>query len=443
MTKITFIGAGSCVFAKNVLGDSMRTPALYDAHIALYDISPKRLKDAKLMISNLNNSVNKGRATITAHLGVRSRRAALKKADFVVNAIQIAGYDPGTVTDFEIPKKYGLRHTIADTLCVGGIMRGLRTIPVMEALAADIEAVCPDAWLLNYTNPMSILSGFMQRFTDVRTVGLCHSVQVCVPNLLRDLDMKEYLPCKWHVAGINHMAWLLDISKDGKDLYPEIKRRALRKNRIARRSDKKHHDMVRYEILKHFNYYNTESSEHTAEYHPYFIKNSAPELINELNIPLDEYPRRCINQIALWATQRATLIEDKNLKHKRSHEYASCIMEAIVKDKPVEIGGNVLNNGLISNLPAEACVEVPCLVNRNGVQGCHVGALPEQLAALNRTHINVHLLTIEAAVTKSRDKVYQSAMLDPLTRSELTLDEIVKMVDELLEAHAEFLPKFK
>ncbi|MFH1709037.1 MAG: alpha-glucosidase/alpha-galactosidase [Planctomycetota bacterium] len=447
MAKITFMGAGSTIFAKNVLGDTMLTESLRNAHIALYDIDGTRLKESKLMLDNLNAGCNEGRAKITAHLGEKNRRAALKDADFVVDAIQVGGYEPSTVIDFEIPKKYGLRQTIADTLGIGGIMRGLRTIPVLADFAADMEAVCPEAWFLNYSNPMSILSGFMQRHTAIRTVGLCHSVQGCAWGLLRELGMEDrYKGCRWHVAGINHMSWLLWIrDRDGNDLYPEIKKRAFKMNDEGRKpGGKKHGDMVRFEIMRHFGYYNTESSEHTAEYHPYFIKNTHPELIGELNIPLDEYPRRCVAQIQYWAKQRDEIVTNKKLTHQRTHEYASWIMEAIVTDIPYEIGGNVPNNrGLITNLPAEACVEVPCMVNRNGVQGCFVGDLPEQLAALNRTHINVHLLTIAAAVTRKRDLVYQAAMLDPHTRAELTLDEIRSMVDDLIEAHGDMLPKFK
>jgi alpha-galactosidase len=444
MAKITFMGAGSTVFAKNVLGDCMLTPSLQDAHIALYDVDGKRLQESKMMLDNLNACCNKKRAKITAHLGEKNRRAALRDANFVVNAIQVGGYEPSTVIDFEIPKKYGLRQTIADTLGIGGIMRGLRTIPVMKAFADDIEAVCPNAWFLNYTNPMSLLSGFMQRHTAVKTVGLCHSVQVCAKGLLDSLGMGDLQPVQWKIAGINHMAWLLEIAKDGKDLYPEIKKRAFAMNDAARKKNgKKHWDMVRYEIMRAFGYYNTESSEHTAEYHPYFIKGTHPELIAELNIPLDEYPRRCIDQIAAWEKQRAELVHNKKVKHERTHEYGSYIMEAITTDRPIEIGGNVLNHGIIPNLPANACVEVPCLVNRNGVQGCYVGELPEQLAALNRTHINVHLLTIEAAATLKKEAIYHAAMLDPHTRAELTLDQIRHLVDDLLAAHGKMLPKYR
>ena len=445
MIKITFMGAGSTVFAKNVLGDCMCTESLKDSHFALYDIDAERLEDSKLMLENLNRNINDGRAKITAHLGAENRKEALRGADFVVDAIQVGGYEPSTVIDFEIPKKYGLRQSIADTLGIGGIFRALRTIPVLQDFADDIEEVAPDSWFLNYTNPMSILTGYMQHHTGVNTVGLCHSVQVCVPQLLGSLDMdNDMAGVKYQIAGINHMAWLLDVSRNGEDLYPEIKKRAFAKNDEAMKEGaEKHGDMVRFEMMRHFGYYNTESSEHTAEYHPYFINSRHPELIEKLNIPLDEYPRRCVKQIEEWKQQRDQLVEDKSLTHERTHEYAASIMNAVVTDNPFEIGGNVTNNGLIPNLPNDACVEVPCMVNRNGIQGCYVGPLPEQLAGLNRTHVNVHLLAIEAAITQSREKVYQAAMLDPHTRAELTLDQIRNLCDDLFDAHANIMPVYK
>ena len=437
MTKITFMGAGSTVFAKNIIGDCFLTDCLHDCNVALYDIDPERLHESKLMLENLNANINDNRATITTHLGAKQRKAALKDADFVINAIQVGGYEPSTVADFEIPKKYGLRQTIGDTLGIGGIFRGLRTIHVLDGFANDIKAACPNAWFLNYTNPMSIVTGYLQRICGIKCVGLCHSVQVCASNLLKELDIYDkYWPVKWRIAGINHMAWLLEIEKDGKSLYPEIRKLAERKNRAARKPDgEKHNDMVRFEILKHFGYYNTESSEHTAEYHPYFIKSQYPELIDEFNIPLDEYPRRCVAQIDSWRKMKYDLTNNVKLTHERTNEYASRIMDAMLTNVPYEIGGNVLNNGLIDNLPREAVVEVPCMVNANGVQGCHVGSLPLACAALNMTHINVHLLTIEAAVKRSRQLVYEAAMLDPHTRSEMTLDNIRSMCDDLFEAH--------
>lgn len=437
--KITFIGAGSTVFAKNVLGDVMLTPALHDAEIALYDINADRLEESYIMLSALNHNINGDAAKITKYLGVNNRKEALAGARFVVDAIQVGGYEPCTVTDFEIPKKYGLRQTIGDTLGIGGIFRALRTIPVLESIARDIEEVCPDAWFLNYTNPMAMLAGYMQRFTKVKTVGLCHSVQVCASTLLTELGMDEYVDkCTDRIAGINHMGWLLDIRDlNGNDLYPEIRRRALEKNR------EKHNDMVRLEYIRRLGYYCTESSEHNAEYNPFFIKSRYPELIDRYNIPLDEYPRRCVNQIAGWEKQKAELMQDSaSITHTRSREYASHIMEAMVTNVPYKIGGNVINNGLIDNLPADACVEVPCIVDGSGITPCHIGKLPTQLAAMNITNINAQLLTIEAAVTKSREKIYQAAMMEPHTAAELSIDDIVAMCDDLIAAHGDWLPQY-
>ena len=440
MAKITFMGAGSTVFARNVLGDCMCSPALCDSEIALYDIDRKRLEDSEIILNAINKNVNEGRAHIKTYLGVENRKEALRDATFVVDAIQVGGYDPCTITDFEIPKKFGLRQTIADTLGIGGIMRGLRTIPVLEGFARDMEEVCPDALFLNYTNPMGILSGYMQRYTGVKAVGLCHSVQVCSEKLLEKLDMKDKLEGRVEtIAGINHMAWLLDIKdKDGNDLYPEIRRRAAEMN-----AAQKHDDMVRFEYIKHLGYYCTESSEHNAEYNPFFIKSKYPELIEKFNIPLDEYPRRCIEQIKGWEEERNSILKDGKITHDRSKEYASYIMEAVVTNQPYKIGGNVINNGSIENLPADACVEVPCLVDGTGVNPCRVGRLPVQLAAMNMSNINVQLLTIEAAATKKKEYIYQAAMMDPHTGAELSIDDIVKMCDELIDAHGDYMKMYK
>ena len=435
MPKITFMGAGSTVFAKNVLGDSMLTPSLADSEIALYDIDPVRLRESELMLNAIKNNVG-NKAVIKAYLGVENRKDALRGANYVVNAIQVGGYDPCTITDFEIPKKFGLKQTIADTLGIGGIFRALRTIPVMLDFARDMEEVCPNAWLLNYTNPMAMLTGAMLRMTNVKTVGLCHSVQSCASGLLNELGMEYDDTVQWKIAGINHQAWLLEITKNGVDLYPEIKRRALEKNK------EKHYDMVRLEMMRVFGYYITESSEHTSEYTPWFIKDKYPELIDRFNIPLDEYPRRCVNQIADWEKRRDELTKNPSLSHTRTHEYASYIMEAMETNKPYKIGGNVLNRGLITNLPANACVEVPCLVDASGITPCVIGDLPEQCAAMNRTNINVQLLTVEAARTLKKEYIYQAALLDPHTASELNIDDTIKMCDALIEAHGDWLPKF-
>ena len=440
MLKITFMGAGSTVFVRNVLGDCMRTPALWGAEMALYDIDAERLEESRVMLEALNRNINENRATIRTYLGEENRKEALRGAKFVVNAIQVGGYEPCTVIDFEIPKKYGLRQTIADTLGIGGIMRGLRTIPVMADFARDMEEVCPDALFLNYTNPMGILTGYMNRYTKIKTVGLCHSVQGCSYWLMKALGMDDKIEGRRElIAGINHMGWLLKIAdKDGNDLYPEIRRLAAEKN-----ATEKHHDMVRYEYIRRLGYYCTESSEHNAEYNPLFIKSRYPEMIEKYNIPLDEYPRRCVNQIASWKEEWEKIMQGGAITHDRTGEYASYIMEAIVENKPYEIGGNVINNGCIENLPADACVEVPCLVNGDGIHPCHVGRLPVQLAGMNMTNINVQLMTIEAAATRSKEAIYQAAMLDPHTAAELNMDDIVAMCDELIEAHGDYMKMYK
>ncbi len=440
MPKITFMGAGSTVFARNVLGDCMCTPCLRDSVIALYDIDEERLEDSYIILSAINKNINEGRCKIEKYCGVENRKDALRGADFVVNAIQVGLYDPCTIIDFEVPKKYGLRQTIADTLGIGGIMRGLRTIPVLRDFARDMEEVCPDAWFLNYTNPMAILTGYMQRYTKIKTIGLCHSVQSCTKDLLNHLGMEDKLEGRKElIAGINHMGWLLEVAdKDGNDLYPEIRRRAAEKN-----ATEKHSDMVRFEYIKNFGYYCTESSEHNAEYNCFYIKSKYPELIERYNIPLDEYPRRCVNQIAGWKAEKERILDNGQITHERSGEYASYIMEALVTGGPYKIGGNVLNTGLIDNLPADACVEVPCLIDGNGIHPCHVGKLPVQLAAMNMTNINAQLLTIEAAVTQKREDIYMAAMLEPHTAAELSIDDIKAMVDELIEAHGEYMAEYK
>ncbi|WP_239703933.1 MULTISPECIES: alpha-glucosidase/alpha-galactosidase [unclassified Mammaliicoccus] len=432
MSKITFLGAGSTVFAKNILGDCMTVDALQDFEFALYDIDEERLNDSEMMLNNLKNGMN---STVTVK-SYKNRKEALRGAKYVINAIQVGGYDPATITDFEVPKKYGLRQTIADTLGIGGIFRNLRTIPVMQEFAKDMKEVCPDAWFLNYTNPMAVLTNIMLK-EGIKTIGLCHSVQVCASELLEALELPtDRIQTK--IAGINHMAWLLEITRDGEDLYPEIKKRAKEKQKTT------HDDMVRFELMDKFGYYVTESSEHNAEYHPYFIKSQYPELIEKFNIPLDEYPRRCVNQIEDWQHMRDDIVNNQNLTHERSHEYGSYIIEAMETNKPFKIGGNVLNTGgLISNLPENTVVEVPCLVDASGIAPTYVGELPEQLAALNRTNINTQLLTIEAALTQKKEKIYQAAMLDPHTASELSMDDIISLCDDLIEAHGDWLPTYE
>ena len=431
--KITFLGAGSTIFCKNVLGDIFLTPTLTEnLEIALYDIDKNRLEESKLIVDSLNEKYNDGKATVSAYLGIENRKNALKDARFIINAIQVGGYDPCTIIDFEIPKKYGLQQTIGDTLGIGGIFRGLRTIKVLKDFAKDIEEVCPNALFMNYTNPMAILTGYMLKYTNVNTLGLCHSVQVCTQSLLYTLGINDVNVGSEFIAGINHMAWLLDIrDKDGNDLYPMIKQLAKKKN------TEKHGNMVRLDYIEKLGYYCTESSEHNAEYNPYYIKSKYPELIDKFNIPIDEYLRRCVDQIESWESQKKNLLNGDKIEHRRSLEYASHIIEAIVTNTPYKIGGNILNNGLIENLPNDACVEVPCLVDGYGIHPTKVGKLPPQLAAMNMTNINPQLLTIEAAYTGKKEHIYHAAMLDPHTSAELSLDDIIKMCDELIKAHTD------
>ena len=453
MNKITFLGAGSSVFAKNVLGDCLQTDCLREYEYALFDIDPKRLEESYMMLSNINRNSNAGRAKIVKY---ENRKEALRGAKYVVNAIQVGGYEPCTVTDFEIPKKYGLRQTIGDTNGIGGIFRALRTIPVMLDFAKDMEEVCPDALFINYTNPMSMLTLAMNRATKIKTIGLCHSHQSCVPQLLRSLDLPED-GLRYKIAGINHMAWLLEITRNGEDYYPIIKEHAENGPIVDTHPQMRgayfpewqgaydhtnHDNMVRFELMKQFGYYVTESSEHSAEYYPYFIKKTHPELIDRFNIPLDEYPRRCVIQTQMWNKQAEQLIHNENLTHERSHEYAASIFEALETGKDFSFGGNVMNDGLITNLPNDCCVEVTCLANAGGIQPCHIGDLPHQLAALNMRQISVHQLVVDAALTGKKECIYQAALLDPHASADLTIDEIRSLVDDLIEAHGDWLPEY-
>ncbi len=435
--KITFLGAGSTIFVKNLIGDAFLTESLKDSHVALYDINVDRLTESKTVLEALNETLNDNRAQISVHLGQYERREALRGADFVINAIQVGGYDPATITDFEIPKRYGLLQTIGDTLGIAGIFRAMRTIPVMLDFLAEMEDVCPNALLLNYTNPMAIIMAAIQKASSISSVGLCHSVQVCVPHLLKSLDMEANNP-KWKIAGINHMAWLLEIRDGNTDLYPEIKKRAAEKNASGL-----HNDMVRFEMMKYFGYYVTESSEHLSEYTPYWIRKDSPDLIDRFSIPLDEYPRRCRAQIADWHEDYKEIIAEGKIEHKRTVEYGADIMDSVVTGKPSCIHGNIVNEySFIPNLPKEAAVEVPCLVDGTGIHGITVPPLPPQCAALNRTNINVQILAAEATLSRSRELVYQAAMLDPHTAGELPPERIIALCDELFEAHREWLPEY-
>ena len=431
--KITFLGAGSTIFAKNVLGDCMLAEGLPEFTVALLDIDSERLEESYALICAMRDKY-KPAVKVEKYLDCDAEQA-LAGADYVVNAIQVGGYEPCTVTDFEVPKKYNLRQTIADTIGIGGIFRALRTIPVMKAYADIMERVCPNALFLNYTNPMSILTGYMQRYTKVKTVGLCHSCQAIVEHITAHLGTDELTDAKYTLAGINHMCWMLTMEDDkGNDLYPLFKKLY---------NDKQPQwDLVRLEIMNRFGYYNTESSEHTAEYHPYFIKNQYPELIEKFNIPLDEYPRRCIQQIEDWKEQRKKLLEDTNIQHERSREYASRIIEACETGVPYEFYGNVQNTDLITNLPKNACVEVLIKADKNGLTPCQVGDLPDQLAGLNMTHIAVHNMVLKAVETLDKEYIYRAGYLDPHTRDQLSLDDIKSLCDDMINAHGEWLPKF-
>ena len=444
------MGAGSSVFVRNIIGDCMCRDALKDATIALYDIDAERLKESLTLLTALNDSINQGRMKFECYCGTENRKKALAGTDFVVNAIQVGGYKPSTVIDFEIPEKYGLRQTIADTLGIGGIFRALRTIPVMLDFARDMEDVCPDAWFLNYTNPMAALTGAMLRGSSIKTVGLCHSVQVCAAALLASLghgkhSELEKMPYKFKTAGINHQGWLLELyDENGVDIYPALREEAkIKVPQMRQAKENKHYDIIRLEIMNKFGYYVTESSEHSAEYMPYWIKRNYPDLIEEYNIPLNEYPRRCVNHIRKWREQYEAIVRNPVQTHTLSREYGSGIIEGMVLDKPYHFGGNVLNDNFITNLPCEAVVEVPCIADASGIRGEFVGRLPTQCAALNMTNINPTLLTVDAAFDRKRETVYQAAMLDPHTAAELSIDDIISMCDELFEAHGNMLPEYK
>ena len=435
MPKIAFIGAGSTVFAKNLLGDILSFPELSGSTISLHDIDSQRLRTSEVVAQRVAATLE-ARPTIEA---TTDRRRALDGADHVITMFQIGGYKPSTVVDFEIPKKYGLRQTIADTLGIGGIMRGLRTIPVLLDLCRDMEALCPDAWLLNYVNPMAMLCWAVSRATSIKTVGLCHSVQGTAEQLARDIGV-PIADINYVCAGINHMAFYLRFERqtpDGPDdLYPLI-RQVVADGRVPA------WNRVRYDLFTRFGYFVTESSEHLSEYVPWYIKRDRPDLIDRYNIPLDEYITRCENQIAAWEMTRQVLEDEAvTLSVDRTHEYGSYIIHSIETGQPRVVYGNVPNEGLIDNLPQGACVEVPCLVDRNGVQPTRIGALPPQLAALMQTNVNVQALVVEAALTGRREHVYHAAMLDPHTAAELDPDQIYGLVDDLIATHGDWLPSF-
>jgi alpha-galactosidase len=439
MAKIAFIGAGSTVFAKNLMGDILSYPELANAELALFDIDAERLKTSEVVGHRIAAGLGV-QPTITA---TTDRARALDGADYVITMIQVAGYKPGTVIDFEIPAKYGLRQTIADTLGIGGIMRAVRTVPVLVDLGKEMEQRCPDAWHLNYANPMAMNCWGMNRLTTVRTVGLCHSVQGTAREVCGDIGV-PFDEVTYRVAGINHMAFFLKFEHNGVDLYPRIQQVLASGARPTRAhtGDRSTTDLVRYEMCRRLGYFVTESSEHFSEYVPWFIKSTRPHLIDRFDIPLDEYIRRCEVQIDGWETLRTELEgSDAPLAVKRSVEYGSSIIHSIETGNPTVVYGNVANNGLIDNLPDGCTVEVPCIVDRNGVQPTKIGQLPPQLAALIQTNVNVQSLVVEAIATGKREHLYHAAMLDPHTAAELDLDQIWSMVDELLIAHGDWIPE--
>jgi alpha-galactosidase len=423
--KVAFIGAGSTVFAKTLIADLLSYPELVsDMTIALMDIDEQRLRTSELVARRLADSA----ATDVRIEASLDRRTVLESADYVLTMMQVGGYRPATVTDFELPKDFGLRQTIGDTLGIGGIMRALRTIPVVLDLCRDMEELCPDALLLQYVNPMAMLGWVVARTSSISSLGLCHSVQGTAGELEQDLGLApgelEYV-----CAGINHLSFYLELVHSGRDMYPELRAK----------EDIPEWNRVRYEVLRYFGYFCTESSEHLAEYVPWFIKQARPELVEKFNVPLDEYPRRCELQIAEWEELRRSLENGVAPATARSNEYGARIVHALETGEPFTFNANVMNVGLIDNLP-ECCVEVPCIADENGVSPRPVGALPPQLAGLIQTNVNVQALTVEAALTGKREHVYHAAMLDPHTAAELSLDEIHELVDRLLEAHGELVP---
>ncbi|MDY7078154.1 MAG: alpha-glucosidase/alpha-galactosidase [Chloroflexota bacterium] len=437
MPKITLIGAGSTVFAKNLLGDILSFPELADSTISLHDIDEDRLRTSEIVACKVAQ-------TLGVHPTIETttdRRAALDGADYAICMIQVGGYEPATVTDFEVPKKkeYGLHQTIGDTLGIGGIMRGLRTIPVLLDMCRDMEELCPKVTFLNYVNPMAINCWAISRVSRIETVGLCHSVQSTAEQLAYDIGV-PLEEINYLCAGINHMAFYLRFERKtedgGEDLYPRI-HQVIEEGRVPSTN------RVRYEMLTRLGYFVTESSEHFAEYVPWFIKRDRPDLIKRFSIPLDEYPRRCEAQIAGWGALQEYLEDpEMTLAVERTHEYGAYIIHSLETGIPRVIYGNVPNHGLIDNLPPGCVVEVPCLVDRNGVQPTRVGALPPHLAALMQTNINVQALTVEAALTQKREHIYHAAMLDPHTGAELDLDQIWSLVDDLIEAHGSWLPVY-
>jgi len=433
MPKIVIVGAGSVVFSRNLISDCLAYPELRHSTFTLFDIDEGRLRTAAVMAQQLAKAWN-ATPRIEATLDPSE---AFEGADYVIFTFQVGGYEPSTVIDFEIPKKYGLRQTIGDTLGIGGIFRALRTIPVMLGYAYLMEELCPNAIVLNYVNPMAMNTWALLAGSNMRGIGLCHSVQGSYRPLCEAIGVNPD-EVNYTCAGINHMAFYLSLEHQGEDLYPRIFRK------VASRDYYPDWDRVRLDMMLRLGYYITESSEHFSEYHPWYIKRDRPDLIEEFNIPLDEYPRRCVNQNASWDQMAADLAAGKGFDNlHQSSEYGSRIIHAMETGIPTLVHGNVLNTGLIDNLPEGCCVEVPCLIDKNGIQPVKVGLLPPHLAALDRTSINVQELVVHAILSNTKDYVYHAAMLDPHTAAELSLDEIWSLVDDLFEAHGEMIPLFR
>jgi len=440
--KVSFIGAGSTVFVQNLVGDILLKEALQPIEIALMDIDTQRLRDAEMRVGKMIASLGL-EATVSSHA---DQRAAIDGADFVIVAFQIGGYDPCTLTDFAVPKRYGLRQTIGDTLGIGGIMRALRTVPYLWSLCADMQALCPDAILLQYVNPMAINCwAIAERYPEVRTVGLCHSVQGTIAELAHDLDLPVEA-IRYRCAGINHMAFfteLQSVDRQGRvqDLYPLL-RDAYCDGRVPKPNqwNPRCPNRVRYEVMMHLGYFVTESSEHFAEYVPWFIKSTRPDLLDTFAIPLDEYPARCREQIEAWENQSDGGDAAEQVEIIPTHEYAAAILNSVWTDAPSTIWGNVPNRGLMPQLPEGCCVEVPCTIRSDGVHPQSVAPLPPQLTALMRTNINVQELTVRALLEESREHVYHAAMLDPRTAAELDLQAIRSLVDDLITAHDNWMP---
>lgn len=442
MIKIAFIGAGSTVFMKNLIGDALLKPALCDAHIALMDIDGARLAESELVARKLIKSLGVS-ATLSTTL---NQREALDEADFVIVAFQIGGYDPCTITDFEIPKKYGLRQTIGDTLGIGGIMRALRTVPFLWKICEDMSELCPQATMLQYVNPMAINTWAIgAKYPHIKQVGLCHSVQNTVYELTRDLEIPMD-NVRYKVAGINHVAFFLKFEqqlKDGswQDIYPLL-REGYRAGIIPKPShwNARCPNLVRYEMMMQLGYFLTESSEHFAEYCPWFIKHGRDDLIKKFSIPLDEYPTRCVEQVEAWKEQAKEFEATETIEVAPSNEYAATIMNSVVTGEPATIYGNVINNGALSAFPDDCCVEVPCLVDANGIQPTRIGSLPPQLIAMIRTNINVQELVVAALMQENREHVFHAALFDPHTSAELDVNQIRQMTEELIDAHGSWLP---